>query len=533
MQRRSTFQPMILVSVIRNNKSTLQSASWIIFPDSATDALNLAVKQVSNGVFTFYNNDNEGVGLFPKPYNWWQSAVAWDSLVNYWYLTGDSSHNDQAQAALVAQKGPDNDYMVPNQTISEGNDNQTVWGLAALTAAERNFPQADGQDASWEDIARNVFDTLAARWDTSTCGGGLRWQIFTFNDGYNWKNAASQALFFQLAARLASFTGNQTYVDWATRTYDWTRESGLIGDDFAVYNGVNTDDNCTSVARDQWSRSAASFAFGSAVLANFTSDAQWTNRTNSHLSHLLSTFFPSGILTEPLCDPSNNCNSDQLAARALTLRYLALIPFYVPSTYDQVWPALNASAAAAAARCTVADGTGETARAGCRGRWDASATNSSSSSPSSTTSSASATSTGDNSVSDGTYDSDNDGRPDDWDTIDDNPSDTSNQNSDSNDDNDGNDGNGSPSGTGDDTWGLGQQVAALEVLQSKYVVTSGGVNSSFVLRSANGTTGSGGSGSGSSGNGTGSGGNSSGAAAAGASSWGLIVITVVMGAWAL
>lgn len=262
---------MILVSVIRNNKSTLQSASWIIFPDSATDALNLAVKQVSNGVFTFYNNDNEGVGLFPKPYNWWQSAVAWDSLVNYWYLTGDSSHNDQAQAALVAQKGPDNDYMVPNQTISEGNDNQTVWGLAALTAAERNFPQVDGQDASWEDIARNVFDTLAARWDTSTCGGGLRWQIFTFNDGYNWKNAASQALFFQLAARLASFTGNQTYVDWATRTYDWTRESGLIGDDFAVYNGVNTDDNCTSVARDQWSRSAASFAFGSAVLANFVS----------------------------------------------------------------------------------------------------------------------------------------------------------------------------------------------------------------------------------------------------------------------
>lgn len=236
-----------------------------------TDALSLAVKQVSNGVFTFYNNDNTGIGLFPEPYDWSQSGAAWDSLVNYWYLTGDTSHNAATQAALSAQTGPDDNYLVPNQTISEGNENRTVWGLAALTAAERNFPQADGQGSSWEDLARNVFDGLAPRWDTQSCGGGLRSQIFTFNSGYNWKNSASQALFFQLAARLAHFTGNQTYVYWASRTYNWTRDAGLIGDDFAVYDGASANDNCSNVSGEQWSYTAASFAYGSAVLANFVS----------------------------------------------------------------------------------------------------------------------------------------------------------------------------------------------------------------------------------------------------------------------
>ncbi|KAH7051201.1 glycosyl hydrolase family 76-domain-containing protein [Macrophomina phaseolina] len=460
--------------------STVANTKELEIPTNDPDALSLAVKQVSNGVFTFYNNDNTGIGLFPEPYDWSQSGAAWDSLVNYWYLTGDTSHNSATQAALSAQIGPDDNYLVPNQTISEGNENQTVWGLAALTAAERNFPQADGQGSSWEDLARNVFDGLAPRWDTQSCGGGLRSQIFTFNSGYNWKNSASQALFFQLAARLAHFTGNQTYVYWASRTYNWTRDAGLIGDDFAVYDGASANDNCSNVSGEQWSYTAASFAYGSAVLANFTSDSQWTDRTTSHLSNLLGTFFPSNILTEPLCDPYNNCTTHQLTTRALTLRYLSLLPFYVPSTHDQVWPALNTSAAAAATRCTVADGTGDSARAGCRGRWNASTTSSPSSSPSrsstSTFSAATATATSDHSVSDGDFDSDNDGRPDDWDTIDDNPYDVGNNNhtsppSSSNNSNDHDDNNNddndddNPPGTGDDTWGLGQQLAALEVLQ--------------------------------------------------------------------
>ncbi|EOD52835.1 putative glycoside hydrolase family 76 protein [Neofusicoccum parvum UCRNP2] len=336
-------------------------------PTNDADALSLAVKQVSNGVLTFYDRDSneteEGIGIFPDPYYWWESGVAWDSLVNYWYLTGDTSHNELVQSALIAQTGTDDDFMPLNQTKSLANDDQAAWGLAAMTAAERDFPTTGNQTA-WIDLARNVFDTQAARWDTGSCGGGLRWQIFTFNAGYNYKNSISQAMFFQLAARLAHFTGNQTYVDWASRAYDWTSS---------------------------------------------TSDTQWTDRTNSLLSSLLTTFFPnttSQIITERACESSGTCNPDQLVMPALTLRWLALTPLFAPTTQASIYPALNASAAAAASRCTVVDGQGPDAPANCRGRWSASGN--------------------------GTSSADD----------------------------------GENTGTNDDTWGLGQQLAALEVLQS-------------------------------------------------------------------
>lgn len=145
-----------------------------------------------------------------------------------------------------------------------------AWALAAMTAAERGFPVPVNQ-TNWEDKAKTVFQELTERWDTASCDGGLRWGIFTFNSGYDYKNSISQAMFFQLAARLARFTGNQTYVDWATKVYDWTRETGLISDKFVVYDGASSTDNCTNLNHIAWSFPSASFAYGSAVLANMVS----------------------------------------------------------------------------------------------------------------------------------------------------------------------------------------------------------------------------------------------------------------------
>lgn len=83
-----------------------------------------------------------------------------------------------------------------------------VWGLAAMAAAECGLPQSSasaGNNTSWITLATNVFNTQAVRWDTETCGGGLRWQIFTFNRGYDYTNTLANGLFFQLAARLARY----------------------------------------------------------------------------------------------------------------------------------------------------------------------------------------------------------------------------------------------------------------------------------------------------------------------------------------
>ena len=135
-----------------------------------------------------------------------------------------------------------------------------------MTAAEHGFPKADSP--SWLDLAKNVFDRQVIRWDTKVCEGGLRWQIFSFNTGYDYKNSASNGIFFQLAARLGAFTGNQTYIDWAVKSYQWTKSVGFVTDDFRVFDGADAATECSGINRVQWTYNAATFVYGSAVLYN-------------------------------------------------------------------------------------------------------------------------------------------------------------------------------------------------------------------------------------------------------------------------
>ena len=105
------------------------------------------------------------------------------ALVDYWYYTGDTAWNAVTTQGLLFQVGPHNDYMPPNQTLTEGNDDQGFWGLAVMSAAEYNFPNPPADQPQWLALAQAVFNTQAARWDDADCGGGLRWQIFNWNNG--------------------------------------------------------------------------------------------------------------------------------------------------------------------------------------------------------------------------------------------------------------------------------------------------------------------------------------------------------------
>jgi mannan endo-1,6-alpha-mannosidase len=82
--------------------------------------------------------------------------------------------------------------------------------MAAMSAAEFKFQNPPADQPQWLALAQAVFNSQALRWDTSTCGGGLRWQIYTFNNGYNYKNSISNGCFFNIATRLGAYTKNAT-----------------------------------------------------------------------------------------------------------------------------------------------------------------------------------------------------------------------------------------------------------------------------------------------------------------------------------
>lgn len=183
----------------------------------------------------------------------WEAGAFLGAMIDYWYYTGDTTYNKITSDGLLFQVGPNNDYMPPNQTLTEGNDDQGFWGMAVMSAAEYNFPNPPAGQPGWLALAQAVFNTQAARWDTEHCNGGLRWQIFTWNNGFDYKNSISQACFFNIAARLALYTGNSTYADWAIKTWDWMVDVKFIDENYYIYDGAHTPNNCSVVVPYQFS----------------------------------------------------------------------------------------------------------------------------------------------------------------------------------------------------------------------------------------------------------------------------------------
>lgn len=190
------------------------------------------------------------------------------SLLDYWYYTGDSTYNKVTEQALLFQVGPDNNYEPTNRTSDLGNDDQAFWGIAAMSAAELKFQNPPEDQPQWLALAQAVFNRQAARWDTQTCGGGLRWQIFSFNKGYNYKNSISNGCFINLGARLGAYTGNTTYFEYVDKVWDWMDEVGLISPSYQIFDGTDVTINCTQLDHVQWSYNGGVMLLAAATMWN-------------------------------------------------------------------------------------------------------------------------------------------------------------------------------------------------------------------------------------------------------------------------
>lgn len=62
----------------------------------------------------------------------WEGGALMGALIDYWYYTGDTRWNDLAQQGLLWQTGENMDYMPPNQTMTEGNDDQVRYSSSAM-----------------------------------------------------------------------------------------------------------------------------------------------------------------------------------------------------------------------------------------------------------------------------------------------------------------------------------------------------------------------------------------------------------------
>ena len=331
--------------------------------DQSTASLRNASTALAYNLMTYYKNNQSStattaIGTLPAPLYWWEAGAVWGGMIDYWAYTNDTSYNPTITQALLAQVGPDNNYMPPAYYASLGNDDQAFWALAVLAAVEYGYPEGPTGSPSWLSLAEAVFNTMVPRWDTTTCAGGLRWQVFASNAGYNYKNSISNGGFFQIASRLAHYTGNSTYYDWAEKIWDWTVSIGLIDKNYAIYDGTDDTINCTQVDHTLWSYNEGMFIYGTAILYNYTNASTiWQDRTTGLLQAANRTFFSpyknaSNIMFETACELTNNCNNDQYSFKAYLARWLAKTSIVAPYTAPAIHTLLVASAEAAAKSCS-------------------------------------------------------------------------------------------------------------------------------------------------------------------------------------
>lgn len=318
--------------------------------------------------------------------------------MDYTVFTADTTYKANLLTALAENIGENNDFVPASQASWEANDgkrcfftttpvqaqadsvcivlDQVYWLYSALTALEYDFDPispctgegtgANGTCAnSWLSIATNAFNLYVTRWnaDDATCGGGLKWQYNPSANGYTYKNSVTNGGFFQTAARLARYTGNTTYADWAVKIWDWSTSVGFVTSTFNVYDGAGDEDtaNCTGIDQDQWSYNVATYLHGAAHMYAYTrGNATWEARVQGLVAAANATFFspPSGnatgVMYEQNCELTSACTIDQTSFKSSLARWMGKTAMLVPSVKDGIMALLETSAKSAAASC--ADG---------------------------------------------------------------------------------------------------------------------------------------------------------------------------------
>lgn len=323
---------------------------------SSKDSICAAAKEVQQGEWNYYEGTTKGgtVGMFVPPYYWWHAGEAFGGLLNYymWCDPDNLTLEELIYNGMYHQAGDNYDYIPRNQSMTEGNDDQGVWGMAVMEAAERNF--TNPPDHSWFSMAQAIFNTMNSRWDSAHCGGGLRWQIFTWNSGYDYKNTISNGCLFHIAARLARYSGNDSYSDVASKVWDWMDGVGFINEDdkgMEIWDGAMITNNCTDFTKLRWSYIYGILMSGAAYMYNFTGDHVWQTRAEGIL--LASSYFLNdSLFTEMSCAPGDHCNTDQRTFRSLFARGLMLTSVMCPDTASKIDDLMQKNALAAAQSCS-------------------------------------------------------------------------------------------------------------------------------------------------------------------------------------
>ncbi|ODV70909.1 glycoside hydrolase family 76 protein [Cyberlindnera jadinii NRRL Y-1542] len=318
----------------------LQFTVCIPVQDATQYSLCSNAKVIASDAMNYRSSD----GTFESAY-WWQAGEAYNSLLNYQHICGDTQFEDDIYNGMMAQVGSDFNFQPEEHVWEIGNDDIGTWALAAMQAAESGFKQPN-DSTTWADVARNSFDLLYSRWDSSTCGGGIRWQFDSSKSGWSYKATIANGNLFQLGARLARYTGDSSYITKAKTVYNWIGSANLFSElqyGTEVYDGFNVED-CSDITKVLWTYNYGILLSGCAYMNQVTGDSEWQDRV-SNIILGSQALYNNTILNERACEVYSTCNQDQRIFKGIYLRSLGqasrLLSSLRQTIIDLVSPSIN------------------------------------------------------------------------------------------------------------------------------------------------------------------------------------------------
>ncbi|KAG9024232.1 hydrolase 76 protein [Tulasnella sp. JGI-2019a] len=291
----------------------LGTASPIEKRAQCASQLTLAASIASRLISNYYNSL---LGYFTDG-SLWTDANTIEDMHNLMLAAGTDTYAllDSSNTAIEGQ--------LASTTVWElqvdGSNDDTLWLVLTMWKIA-DYLQARGKDASvYLTSASELYNLVAAQWDTTNCGGGVWWST-----AKTYKNSITNELFLYTSADGYLRTGQATYLANAQKEWAWLNKTGLRNSQ-GLYNDGLDFNTCQNNGQTTWTYNQGVIASGLAALSVVTGDKSLLDIAEVTLDATISYMTQGGILKESCDDAAAGgaqCDHDQQIFKGVFMKHL-------------------------------------------------------------------------------------------------------------------------------------------------------------------------------------------------------------------
>ncbi|KAG8996312.1 hydrolase 76 protein [Tulasnella sp. JGI-2019a] len=312
----------------------LTSASLLLYLSAASpiekraqcaSQLSLAATIADRLVSYWYNPT---LGYFNSG-SLWTDANTYEDMNNLMLAAGTNTYYTLDENSQTGKDGQAASASTWASTINGSNDDSlwlvlTMWKIA-------DYLTTRGKDATgYLNSATEIYNMIAAEWDTTNCGGGVWWST-----AHTYKNAITNELFLLTSASGYLRTGEASYLANAQKEWTWLNQTGMRNSQGLYNDGLDLI-TCANNGQTTWTYNQGVIASGLAALSVATGDKSLLDIAEVTLDAAFSNLTQGGILKESCDDAAaggSQCNHDQQLFKGLLMKHLQ---YYLDMANDPV-----------------------------------------------------------------------------------------------------------------------------------------------------------------------------------------------------